>query len=61
MTVYARGSGTRIDTERWSYTLTHVGDGFGPAFYLEQVTQRFASGEQPPPPTTPTTPLASVC
>ncbi|OJH38634.1 hypothetical protein BON30_20570 [Cystobacter ferrugineus] len=49
VTVYARGSGTGIDTERWRYTLTHAGDGFGPAFYLEQVTQRFASGEQPPP------------
>ncbi len=49
VTVYARGTGTSLDAERWSYTLTHTRDGFGPAFYLEQVAQRFASGEQPPP------------
>ncbi|WP_152622431.1 polymorphic toxin-type HINT domain-containing protein [Archangium violaceum] len=49
LTVFSRDQNTGADAERWSYTLTHEGDGFGPAFFLTQVSQRFASGETPPP------------
>jgi RHS repeat-associated protein len=40
---------TGARTERWRYALGYVQDTLGPGFYLDQVTQTFASGESAPP------------
>ena len=47
--VEARNGSSGAFAERWHYDLTYQEDPNGPAFFLTQVAQRFASGESPPP------------
>jgi hypothetical protein len=46
--VRAKHAVTGAWSERWRYTVHYLEEGLGPAFYLGDVTQTFASGESAP-------------